>query len=763
MCRACGKRPQAYSRRGLCFDCKPGIGGLPRPCRKCGSPDDYWAKGLCARCHRLSPKRVGSCTDCIAWGATRTNKWLCEACRGWRRAHHTVAACSSCGREVTVDETGSCRLCRRQRLLLPDEQRTAARIDWHQLFFAGMSRPAKRASPPRRRRAPTTARATRPIPRGRRARQLALFDLPPVVRPPVRARLCRHCGQRPVKMAWADHCHACTPGGPVIPPPCRRCGSTTDYYSAGLCIRCHKYAPVGVGTCVDCFAWGATRTNGWRCEGCRGWRKNHRLGTCVGCGRRISVGPRGACRLCYLDAARRRRRDGPWELTARYGQQLAFADMRKMAGRRRRGARPTPPRPFGRYPVTHCQGVLFAMAPDLVAGARTGFSEPKDPELVRFLDHHLEGYANEHGWGASTIGRTRQGLRILCSLQDTPGAPINATDVIRLPSIELPADPVLVILGAAGMLEDDRPSTFGPWLDAKLAGLPAVVVSELRVAAAVLLDGNPTPPRMRPRPKGSVQTTIRAALPAIWSWADQGHTSLREITRHDVLTVLAASGPARADTLTALRQLFGVLKARHVVFVNPTARIRSGGRAKSIPLPADLDTIRGVLRSEDPTVAALAGLAAFHALTPAQLSAIKLTDVRDGRLHIADRTIVLADPVRRRLSVYLDHRARRWPATANPYLFLHQRNALRATPPKPDWISLRLAGMAQIMREDRILDELLATGGDIRRLCDLFGLSISGAERYLGAINHPDLDPADHDTDQPSSSSIDTTASILIN
>ena len=169
-----------------------------------------------------------------------------------------------------------------------------------------------------------------------------------------------------------------------------------------------------------------------------------------------------------------------------------------------------------------------------------------------------------------------------------------------------------------------------------------------------------------------------------------------------------------------------------------------------------------MLRSEDPTVAALAGLAAFHALTPAQLSAIKLTDVRDGRLHIADRAIVLADPVRRRLSVYLDHRARRWPATANPYLFLHQRNALRATPPKPDWISLRLAGMAQIVREDRILDELLATGGDIRRLCDLFGLSISGAERYLGALNHPDLDPADHDTDQSPSSSIDTTASILI-
>ncbi len=762
MCRVCGKRPQAYSRRGLCFDCKPGIGGLPRPCRKCGSPDDYWAKGLCARCHRLSPKRVGSCIDCLAWGATRTNKWLCEACRGWRRAHHTIAACCGCGREVTLDETGSCRLCRRQRLLLSADQRTAVRIGWHQLFFAGMSRPAKRSSPRRRRRAPTSAQ-TRPAPRPvRRARQLTLFDLPPIERLPVRARLCRRCGQRPVKMAWADHCHACTPGGPVTPPPCRRCGSTTDYYSAGMCVRCHKYAPVGVGTCIDCFAWGATRSNSWRCEGCRGWRRNHRIGTCVGCARRISVGPRGACRLCYLDAARRRQRDGPWELTARYGQQLAFADMRKKAGRRRHSAHRTQPRPFGRYPVAHRQGMFFTLAVDLVAGARTGFAEPKDPELVRYLDHHIEDYAREYGWGLSTIGRTRQGLRILCSLQDTPGAPIKATDVMRLPSIELPADPVLVILDTAGMLEDDRPSTFGPWLDAKLGGLPTAIVSELQVAADVLLNGNPAPPRMRPRPKRLIQATVRNALPAIRVWVDQGHTSLREITRHDVLTVLAAAGPARASTLPALRHVFRVLKARHVVFVNPTTRIRSGSPAKSIPLPADLDTIRTVLRSEDPTVAVLAGLTAFHALTPAQLSTVKLTDVRDGRLHIADRVIVLAGPVRQRLRVYLDHRARRWPATANPYLFLHQRNALRATPPKPDWISLRLGGLAQIMREDRILDELLATGGDIRRLCDLFGLSISGAERYLGALNHPDLDPADHTTDQPPSTPIDTIASSLI-
>lgn len=55
-----------------------------------------------------------------------------------------------------------------------------------------------------------------------------------------------------------------------------------------------------------------------------------------------------------------------------------------------------------------------------------------------------------------------------------------------------------------------------------------------------------------------------------------------------------------------------------------------------------------------------------------------------------------------------------------------------------------------------------ATGGDLRRLCDLFGLSISGAERYRSALNHPDLDPADHTTSQPPSNLIDTIPSSLI-
>jgi hypothetical protein len=45
----------------------------------------------------------------------------------------------------------------------------------------------------------------------------------------------------------------------------------------------------------------------------------------------------------------------------------------------------------------------------------------------------------------------------------------------------------------------------------------------------------------------------------------------------------------------------------------------------------------------------------------------------------------------------------------------------------------------QALREDRILHVIHATGGDVRRICDLFGLSVEGATRYLNTVEHPDL------------------------
>ena len=52
---------------------------------------------------------------------------------------------------------------------------------------------------------------------------------------------------------------------------------------------------------------------------------------------------------------------------------------------------------------------------------------------------------------------------------------------------------------------------------------------------------------------------------------------------------------------------------------------------------------------------------------------------------------------------------------------------------------LQTVAMAiQQIREDRILHEALATGGDVRRLCDLFGISVAAALRYTAVLDPPD-------------------------
>ena len=56
-------------------------------------------------------------------------------------------------------------------------------------------------------------------------------------------RMCQVCGTRPPAMREIPCCFDCWPGGPVTPPPCRRCGSREDYYTSGLCARCHTRAP----------------------------------------------------------------------------------------------------------------------------------------------------------------------------------------------------------------------------------------------------------------------------------------------------------------------------------------------------------------------------------------------------------------------------------------------------------------------------------------------------------------------------------------
>ena len=70
---------------------------------------------------------------------------------------------------------------------------------------------------------------------------------------------------------------------------------------------------------------------------------------------------------------------------------------------------------------------------------------------------------------------------------------------------------------------------------------------------------------------------------------------------------------------------------------------------------------------------------------------------------------------------------------------INRRTAPRLVPGGHSFPWKDSAVRPRALREDRILHEIHATGGDVRRICDLFGLSVEGATRYLATIEHPDL------------------------
>jgi hypothetical protein len=302
------------------------------------------------------------------------------------------------------------------------------------------------------------------------------------------------------------------------------------------------------------------------------------------------------------------------------------------------------------------------------------------------------------------------------------------------------------------MLIDDRVSHVERYFVGKTASLPEPMKIQLETWLEVMLNGSNTAPRQRSRDPQTARIHIMGIVPIIQTWADAGHQSLAEITTEQVRDALPTSGARRNWAEFGLRSLFKVLKARKLIFTNPTRGMLLTPVNTTVPLPLDSGAIRRALDCPDPAIALAVALVAFHALTSQQLSLLQLTDIVDGRLALEGRDIPLAGPVRVRLSAWLDHRNRTWPHSINPHLFVGRKSAPRlvAIGKQFPWSSTDLR--PQALREDRILQEIHATGGDIRQICDLFGLSVNGAMRYALTIAHPDLEhehvsvPRTHDS-----------------
>lgn len=423
----------------------------------------------------------------------------------------------------------------------------------------------------------------------------------------------------------------------------------------------------------------------------------------------------------------------------RFGQQLFFLDLFRQ--RRPGPERPAPraPRWPTRYPVGHRQLVLVEVERDLTAGRVRGVVPPL-PDLAEAFEHAIANRASRYGWGQGVILMVALGMRVLLATQDTPGSPIAYSQVTTLKQLSWTSvQPTVEILTETGMLDDDREPPLEAWFDTHATGVSGPMRAELREWFHAIRDGSTSTPRTRPRRPATVRSYVTAATPALRAWTSAGHESLREISKQDVLGALpTGDADDRAQAITALRSLFRRLKGRRLVFLNPLSRVRSPIRPSTRPLPIDLQPVREAIDSAHPARAALAALIAFHAPRNQQLRVTRLTDLRDGRLFLPDRIVLLAEPVRQRLSAWLDERDRRWPGTINPYLFINKNTAVRTDPVSIAWISQTIGFPAKLIRQDRILDEALASGGDVRRISDMFGINVQTALRYAHTTDQPD-------------------------
>jgi len=492
---------------------------------------------------------------------------------------------------------------------------------------------------------------------------------------------------------------------------------------------------------------------------CRWWRTHYPEGTCAFCGRLARIGFSGACRLCVEQAqiAQEPGRAFDYAGANQHSQQLFLANMsfkRRVTPRlapepdrprSRARSEPWKSRYKNRLPVPAGTGfddwvqpILFDIDPDPEAVRQRVLVE--DSDLTRYCAAIVNEHAERYGWSVRQRNDVTRSLRLLQTLRTTPTAKIRATDVLQLPRYDGNIISTIDVLAEAGLLIEDRPSRVEVYFAAKTSALPPLMREHLELWLQVMLDGSRQAPRQVPRDPQTVRVQMAGLVTVVNSWAEAGRQSFAEVTTADIQDALLPlnPGPRHAAEL-ALRSLFRHLKGRRLIFTNPMRSIKPTPVAGNIPLALDPAVIREELNHPDPAVVLAVALIAFHALTKNEFRNLLLTDIVDGRLTVGDRDIPLAAPVRTRLAAWLDHRQRRWPNCANPHLLVSRRTAPRLVPVGNNFPWKGITLRPQALREDRILHEIHATGGDVRRICDLFGLSVEGATRYLKTIEHPDL------------------------
>jgi hypothetical protein len=289
------------------------------------------------------------------------------------------------------------------------------------------------------------------------------------------------------------------------------------------------------------------------------------------------------------------------------------------------------------------------------------------------------------------------------------------------------------ILDLAGLLDDDRVSSFARLTRARLALLPPPMAADVGHWLRTRSEGGP---RSRPRDEHTVRMNLNRVHPLLLRWAGD-YIHLREVTTADVIAATGLlSASRRRQTLTALRSLFGHCKKTGRIFRDPTSGVHDGQRPLILiqPLqPAEID--QATAAAVTPAARLAVALAAVHAARPKTIRELHLGDVDLGnrRLVITGRARPLDDLTRRLLLAWLQHRGRRWPGTANPHLIVNQQTAMTTRAVSENWLTESCRGLTatlERLRADRQLEEALTCGADPLHLAAVFGIDDTTAIKY---------------------------------
>jgi hypothetical protein len=501
----------------------------------------------------------------------------------------------------------------------------------------------------------------------------------------------------------------------------------------------HHVGP-GPRSCRTCGAWG-TRL---RCEACQAWETSggYEPGTCQRCGRPDVPLGGGRCRACLIHV----REHGP----ATAGQpwvQLWFAlpgaVMPKGSARWTRAGEPEAAPSVSPHRTDPAQLTLFTMRRDW----RPVLGAASLPALTGAAQRLLDDFSRaQPAPGDEAAGTAARALRILAAWLGAD-APFHEADVRALAGLRrsVQVRRVLTFLAARDMLIPDPGRQSEPRqhaVDRLLASLPGQIGHEADIWVRVVRGHGRVPHRALAYK--TIRNYLAYLMPVLTGWASR-YTSLREVTRHDILDAIhARHGPVIQHRIIALRSLFRALRQERVIFGDPTRGISLPAPAR-LPQPLPADRLAGLLNRADGPAARLAvALVAIHAVPEADLVRIQAAD-----LDLASATLTIRRGLQRRV-IYLDevttalasrwlrYRHERWPGSRNPHLLVSQQTAADTSPVSPTMIAAMFEPLGvrpTRLRQDRILDEARHTADPVH-LVRVFGINENTAINYVHAA-HP--------------------------